>query len=187
MNFEKYKYVFLRTSPQYRNKLGGNNDIMLYKAKKQLEYSAKINFTQEVNTVRFEQTVFDSIRNTYVCDYSNRDFNLVFDVPVNSSFLAKRGLFAMICLDRMELEPHSCSQALIVIHVSNAEGETYFYYPFPINEVPSEEIGVWKNFSYSVQIYRIRDDTDTIRIYVWNRNLMPFYLDNVNVRIYSIH
>jgi hypothetical protein len=187
MNFEKYKYVFLKTSPHYRNILGGNNDIILYKASKQLEYEANIDFVRQVNTVHFEQTVFDSVRNKYVCDYSGREFNLEFNIPVDSSLLAQRGLFALISLDRLELQPYSCTYALLVIHISNHEDESYYYYPFPINQVPSDEIGVWKNYSYSVQIYPLRDVNDTMKIYVWNKKRMPFYLDNVRVSIYSMH
>lgn len=187
MDFEKYKYVFLKTSPKYRGCLGGNNDILPYNNNRKLVFNIFNDFEKVYKNTSTDQYKFDSIRNTNVCDYRNREFNMKVEIPIDSSFLTQRGLFAEVRLDRFEFIPNSCSIALFVIDISNSQNQNYHYYRFPINETPSDDTESWKTLEYSIELPRIRSVNDVMKIYIWNRKKQAFYIDNLNIDIFSIN
>lgn len=187
MNFEKYKYTFLKTDVKYKNCLGGNNDIWLYQDNRKKIMKIDNDFEVNHEHTSTGKYSFEDSRQTQVCDYSNTEFNTSIDIPVDSNFMAKRGLFAEVSIDRYELAENSSSNGHFVIDVSDSIGNTYHYYAFKINEVPSNLSHQWKNYQYTIEITTIKNTTDKIKMYVWNKDKKPFYIDNLSVVIYSIN
>jgi hypothetical protein len=187
MNFEKYKYVFLKTSSDYRGCLGGNNDILLYNHNKKLVFTIFNDFEKEYANTHTNQYKFDSSRKTNVSDFSNKEYNMTFEIPIDSSLMTPRGLFIDVRLDRFELDTFSCTNALFVVDISNSKNQNYHYYTFPINEVPSYKTESWKTLKYSIELPRIRSVNDVVKIYIWNKKKQSFYIDNVNINVFSIN
>ncbi|OQA01020.1 MAG: hypothetical protein BWY70_00526 [Bacteroidetes bacterium ADurb.Bin408] len=186
MNFMKYKYVFLKTSSSYIGCLGGNNDMVPYHNEMRLIYSNRDDFEKEnLNTI-VNYCKYDSISKSNVCDYTFREFNVELFIPVDSSFINQRCAYAELSIDRMELEYYSCTNALVVIEIANKEGQNYFYYTFPINEIPEKEIFVWKTYQYKIELPIIRNPDDVMIIYIWNKKIQSFYIDNFNIKYYRI-
>lgn len=187
MNFEKYKYTFLKTSPEYIKCLGGNNDIWLYNDNRKKVISISNDFEKEYPFTSTGKYGFDEIKQTKVCDYSNTEFNTTVQVQMDSSYLSPRGLFAEVSLDCMQLEELSSNDAFFVVDVTNNKGENYHYYAFKINDVPSKKINKWKTLKYTIEITTIKNIGDKITFYVWNRGMKPFYIDNLKVDIYTVN
>lgn len=187
MNFEKYKYIFLKTSSDYRGRLGGNKDILLYKSQPKRILSIKNDFESKNTYTTIDQINIDNINKSKVCDYSDREFNLLIKIPVDSSFLTKRGIFLEVELDRFEIDTFSCSNALFVIEVSNFKNQSYWYNSFRINETPSKFIKEWKTYNYLIEIPKIKSINDVIKIYIWNIKKDSFFIDNLNMEFYSLN
>lgn len=185
MNFQKYAYVFLKTSSNYRNCLGGNNDLPLYNEIRKSIFSLHDDFEKLPSNAKVCTWV--DKQHGRVCDYFDRDYNLLFTIPTNQSFLSKRALFAEIKLDRFESDKHSFNEAFCVIEYKNSQGEIYYNYSFKLNDYPHTQFKVWDRYSYSVELKKIKSRQDTIRIYVWNQSKAHFYLDNVQIELFSIN
>lgn len=184
MNFQKYAYVFLKTSSQFRNCLGGNSDLPLYNEIRNSIYNLSDDFEEDPSNAKVCTWVE---QHGSVCDYSDRDYNLLFTIPANQSFLSERALFAEIQMDRFEHEKYSFNEAFFVIEYQNKFGEIYFNYTFKLNDYPRELFRNWETYNYSVELKKIKAPSDTIRMYVWNQSKTRFYLDNVQIELFSIN
>ena len=185
MNFQKYAYVFLKTSSKYRNCLGGNNDLPLYKEIRTPVFSISDDFEQTPSNAKVCTWV--DKQHGRVCDYSDCEYNLLFTIQPNQSFLSERGLFAEIQLDRFELKKQGFKEAFFVIEYQNKFGEIYFNYTFKLNDYPRELFSNWETYNYSVELKKIKSPNDIIRMYVWNQSKARFYLDNVQIELFSIN
>ena len=171
MNAKKYGYTFLRTGEQYQNCLGGNNDIMLYNTNETLIYNKTFNF--------------ESSDNNYI-DYTNSEFNFSVSISANDSFITKRGVYILASLKRKDLAVSQKNGALFVVEISDELGEKYRYGTFPVSEIPPRDTNKWTQEEYSIEIQKVRNATDKIKIYIWNQEKQPFLIDDVEIKIFAI-
>ncbi len=186
MNFGKYRYTFLQTSDAYINSLGGYSDILPYQSHPKLIIDVNADFEKENSMVKVGNTIYDKEIKSRVCDYSKKEFNCMLEIPTNQQFTSSKGLFAEISLDRKELETNSCSSALVIFDICDSSGSSYYYNSFPVNEYPDSKTGVWKTWHYSIHLNINILPKDKIRIYLWNRNQKPFYIDNFKLKLYRL-
>ncbi len=172
MNYEKYKYTFFKTGDKYIKCLGGNNDIWPYKSNPELVFNKTLDFNHN--------------KTDTFCDYSNQEFKATINIPTSENLIKTRGLFAEISLDRYELEYNSCENALVIIQFSDNERHNYHYYKIRINETPDTPTKSWKNYTYNVELPKIQNLSDELKIYIWNKEKKPFYIDNFSIKLFNI-
>jgi hypothetical protein len=187
MTFNKYSFTFLKTSNEYIDCLGGNDDILPYKTNKKLIFQNIENFDLQSKYCQTTSTFFDSASKSVVSDFTGKEFNIMLNVPLNKNFITKRVLFAEVSLDRLEIVPFSCCSALLVFDISDSTGKNYFYYRFHINDIPFKEVGKWKTFRYNVELPKLKSAKDKMNIFIWNLKKQPFYIDNFVVKIFTIN
>lgn len=186
MNFEKYAYVFLKTTPEYKGVLGGANDLLPYQHHKSLIWEQHYAFegpepaTGELALAQPENAT------SGVLDYRNREYNLAVNVPVDAAYIATRGLFAEVSLSRYELEAASASTAFFGYSLTDAAGHNYKYQAFPINETPSSTSNKWKTLSYRFEIAPLQSANDELKLFIWNKGQRPFYVDDLQIQLYRI-
>jgi hypothetical protein len=171
MNAKKYGYTFLKTGQQYRNCLGGNQDIFPYKADKRLVFN--------------EVYDFESDQNSHI-DYTNYEYKFDVKIPVNDSFITNRGVYILAKLKRKDLEKSHKNGALFVVEIYDELGERYRYGTFPVSEVPPRNPNNWIQEEYSIEIQEIKSPPDLIKIYIWNKEKQPFLIDDVELKIFGI-
>lgn len=186
MNFSKYRYVFLKTAARYRYCLGGNEDIIPYKAHLEPILEASNDFERTYPYFGTPYTIDHGAEHNRVCDYTNREYNFSIDLKADSTFLGDRGIYAEIALDRFELTPWACTSAMFTIEMTDTSGTNFTYYAFRINEFPSETIQTWKRFTYHVELTHVREPGDQMKMYIWNPGRKAFLIDNVVVKLYRI-
>jgi hypothetical protein len=186
MTFNKYSYTFLKTSNEYIDCLGGNDDILPYNSERKLLFQDSVGFDVQNKYCQVATINTDTISRSIVSDFTDKEFNIMLNIPVNENFITKRVLFAEISLDRLELVPFSCSSALLVFDISDSTGKNYFYYRFHINDIPLKETGKWKTFRYNVELPKLKSEKDKMNIFIWNIKKQPFYIDNFEVKIFTI-
>jgi hypothetical protein len=174
------------------NSIHGPNSYYMEEAKKAQQLASQ--FEPEINSLfrPIAPTIPEEASfNNYNFNKGGKDIKKRLDdvksVRDNETYISKRALFAEIKLDRFESDKHSFNEAFCVIEYQNKSGEIYYNYSFKLNDYPHKQFKVWETFNYSVELRKIESPNDTIRIYVWNQSKAHFYLDNVQIELFSIN
>ena len=186
MNAKKYRYTFLKIGQQYQNCLGGNQDIFPYKADKNLVFDETYDFESKDENLEFGPIKQEDSGGGNAIDYSNSEFNFSVSIPVNESFITKRGVYILASLKRKDLEVSRKNGALFVVEIFDEFGDKYRYGTFPVSEIPPRNPHEWIQEKYSIEIQEVRKASDKIKIYVWNQEKQPFLIDDVELKIFTI-
>ncbi len=186
MNYEKYKYVFLQTSEKYAWNLGGCHDIKPYHKEETLIFSSMNDFDKQNSFGTNGLLTKTDAKHKIVSNYSEKEFNGKIDLKLNKSSLNHRVFFAEIELERFELEPTEQFSPILVITLTDSIGSNYFYYSFPINEIPNSKSNQWKTLNYSIEIPKINNINDHLQLYIWNKHFKKFYIDNFKLKIIGL-
>ncbi len=171
MNLKKYQYTFLRVSSDYQNSLGGNNDIMLYEAKtKEL---ARANY-------EFESTESGSF------NYSGKEFGWEQLFVATPDFLTRRGIYVQVDLELNDSTLSRQNEALFVIDMQDSNGKNYHYYTFPLRSIPPRQKG-WKREEYQIELPKLRQVGDRLKLYIWNKENESFRIDNLNLKVIGVN
>lgn len=186
MNFDKYRYVFLRIDADYEGILGGNRDIIPYHKSKKLVFEVSTDFADYNNYVESVLISMDPTDSSnMVSDYRGREYNTLMKVPLQARQETRRALFAEIQLEVLKTGPTDFREdAILVLDLQDSSGTSYYYYPFKIHEIPSNEINAWKQFKYTVEL-PVSDPSDEMIIYIWNKYSQPLVFDNVELKMYA--
>ena len=182
MNFEKYKYTFLKTSDEYIDRLGGYADIKPYQA----ELIPVLVFTEDFETENDNTTRYANFNGNAVSNYSSVKFNTKIEARGTPELVNSRGIFAKISLERLDLNPNASKNALVVIDMSVPEYGSYYYQAFKLNEIPDKPTNKWEEYTYTVDMPPMKSQYDKIAIYVWNYEFGDFYIDNLVVELNSV-
>jgi hypothetical protein len=186
MTFGKYQYTFLNTSPKFIGCLGGNDDIIPYKAQKKLCFTSVNDFESISPNSKTNFITFDSISKSHTCNYENREFNWSVKIPIDSLFITSRSLYAEVNIDRLEKVENNLKSALFVIHLSDTNNVTTYYYCFKIDDYPTFDTNIWNTFHYNIEIPRIISQNGSFRMYIWNKEKTPFLIDNIEINVFAI-
>ena len=170
MNFEKYKYVFLKTDSIYIKKLGGMYDLKPY--------------SEKISKPVFSQTKkFNNINNRTFFLFNKFDYG----VEINSNLTNfSNKLHLTIGLDRLALNENSSKDALIGICITDRNKNCKFYQLYKLNDTPpTKKCAEWKTFKHSVNINLKVIPSDNLRVFIWNKNKEVFGIDNFKVKIYN--
>lgn len=195
MNAEKYRYVFLKTSANYRNVLGGNMDMEPYsKEPKKLIFSTLNDFEKEYprwnnnQIVIQDDSLFDTGRKwTKYSIYTGNKFGAALVIQNDSLFYNSKKIFVEASLKRLEPEKNSSSKVLFVIDIRNNKNESLFYHPFKLNDTPNQDKCVWRTYNYSFEIPELKSSDDKISIYLWNKEHQNFLIDDFELNFYRIY
>jgi hypothetical protein len=165
MDAEKYNFVFLKTSKEYENVLGGGN---------------------EPSAIALENRPFSShsIDSQTITDLDqNSEFACTFHIPYQEKMSLPFHL--TIDLERLELDSLAGTKAVIVVAVSNSSGVNYRYNSFKINDHPYSINGQWKKFDYSLRMAALRSKTDEVAIYIYNPDKLRMKIKQFDVKFFG--
>lgn len=183
MNWAKYRYVFGKIDPQYKNVLGGVGDMKPFHRKETTILKAETNFEDGESYFRFSKSTYDSLTNSTVADYRNQEFNVVAEVSIDSTFINGRDTFLELELDLLELQAIPLSDpALIVFDLRDSIGTPYYYVATPLKDIPIHKASTWQHFEYSL-VLPIRNESDKLSVYIWNRSREAFFIDNIALQV----
>lgn len=186
MSFEKYKYVFLRTSENYYSCLGGCYDIQPYSRKKTLLLNESNNYEAYSGLWSVGITQKNKDEHNVVADYTGKEFNTTLEYKATAEATNCRLLYAEIELERMEFNPSGKNGPSIVCSINTPTNDCYHYYSFGLNLVPNTVSAEWKKQTYTVELPKMRAPGDVLKIYVWNQHKQDFCIDNFKVKLYGL-
>lgn len=184
MNWKKYQYTFLKTSDKYQNCLGGNNDILPFKAKKEEVITSTNNFETSMDFWQTGEFVIQ--QNNSFSNYNKREYNTTFSYDFELKNPTKRGLFIEIALNKYQLEKQASKEALIIIET---KGENNFnnYYSVKLDEIPSEDVNLIEHLNYNIEIPQFRGSNGELVVFVWNKEKGAFLIDDFSITINSLY
>ncbi|HWY12017.1 MAG TPA: hypothetical protein VN026_11870 [Bacteroidia bacterium] len=167
MNYEKFKYVFLKTDKKYVGVLGGCDDLLPYSKKhpkKSFSYENKFDETEYYDCTNIE----------YAAGYG------VSPLGFNTT-----KLYIKIKLKRKELTLNSSAGADIMCIVESPAHATQSLQVFKLNEIPSDRCCDWEDMKYNVTLDGKMSSDAVLKVFVWNREKKPFLIDDFKVEVYN--
>ncbi len=184
MNFENYKYVFLKTSDEYKGCVGGQNDLVPYdKFYKKLIYQSdvypKIDGSDSTNILILK----GETQKAYIYDSLN-EFNFYLKLTEDTSLLNSNQLFAEIHLQKRDLMPCDFHNNLMVISLTCNDTSHVFYETFPLNYLPNQSSTQWQHLNYKTILPAIPDKYFKLEFYIWNKKRDSFLIKDLQIKIY---
>lgn len=166
MTYNKWKYVFLKTAPDYQAILGGCYDFQPF-SKKHPEAALNQNFN-------FDQAF----------DYSKKEFGVVLHFDT-LKFNSNR-IHLKIDVARKELEMNASQEAMVCAMLDDGVTKEHkAYFQFKLNETPASECCDTKEYHYTANMISDFKANDRLSIYVWNLKQQPFLVDKFSVKVYN--
>jgi hypothetical protein len=165
MTFRKWQHVFLRTSPEYRDVLGGSNELVPYAAAHPSPQLTK----EETPSPPF--------------DYSGKEYGLLLQFD-SLGFNSNRIHFKIDCA-RKENEVNSSKDALVCVNVKDRQNGNRAYLQFRLNEAPAKDCCEKIEYHYTTNVVGKFKSDDKLSVFIWNINKQAFEIDRFAVRVYN--
>lgn len=167
MTYNKWKYIFLKTGPDYQNCLGGANDLTPYADK---EPAAALEKQASMLAEPF--------------DYTKKDFGVV--VAFDSIGFNSNQVHLKINCSRKELVQNASKNAMICASFEDRlEHKNKAYAQFLLNETPATNCCEEKEYAYSCTMHGDFKTNDRLSVYIWNIDRQPFLVSEFSVHVYN--
>ena len=185
MNLSAYRYVFLKTSNAYINRIGGSNDIVPYnKYKKNLIYESIA--YPEASAVDTSNTIIPKGETEMAFIYNHKiPVNFLLQFDNDTSLINSNKLFAEIALKKRELSPCKFSDDLLVVSIKYNDNHNTFYRSFPLDYLPIHLSNKWEQLDYRIILPAIQSENYQLKFYIWNKGLDNFLIKDIHIKIYK--
>ncbi len=167
MNFEQWKYTFLKIGKKYHGCLGGANDLTPYSK----------NHPQAFLTKQY------NLPQAY--DYSGNEFGLALET--DSLGVTSNRLHFEIELEREELKRNASKDAVLCLSVlDKTKSESHLNYLIKLNETPSyNESCTQRTYTYHVNVGGSFLQNDKLSVYIWNRSKKAFRIHKFQYKLFN--
>lgn len=167
MNFEQWKYTFLKVGKKYRECLGGINDLIPYSK----------NHPQAFLTKQYNSD--------QAFDYGGKEFGL--SLESDSLGVSSNRLHFVIEVEREEIKRNASKNALICLTIlDKAKNESHLNYYVKLNETPSyNESCKKKTYTYHVNVGGRFLPSDKLSVYIWNRARKAFRIQKFQFKLFN--
>ncbi len=165
MNYNKWKYIFLKTGNEYRECLGGSNDLTPYAEQAPV---ASLNANAPL------QQPFD---------FARKDFGLALSFD-SIGFISNR-IQLKINLGRKENFANSSRDALVCAMLEDKKKKHKSYVQFRLNETPSKSCCPEAEYHYAANMEADFKADDKLSVYLWNVKQQPFEINKFAIEVYN--
>lgn len=170
MNFDKFSYVFLETSPAYQQVLGGCYDLQPFSKEKKTPIKTYGNSYDEQKTGFF--------------NYAQKEWGV--EYKSGALGVDSRKLHVKISFDRLHIRPDATKDAIIALSLNDDKNTCKFWQSFKLDDVPADKpYSNWKHYDYGVSIGSTIKETDELSVFVWNTKQQAFGIDNFKIELYD--
>ena len=166
MNFEKYRYIFLRTSDAYSEVLGGNYDVAPYS-----KHGHRLLHVYQPLTPDETLIIED-------------EFALSTTISAKDLPASGEQLHLKISFEKKDRQINSSEGVLFVAHITSKNDSTTHYSTFKINDIPDKPVDKWFTLDHSLNI-PCPGAHEQLKLYFWNRKSGRFEIRNYRTEIYS--
>ena len=185
MDWERYKYIFLKTSDEYVNCLGGASDLMLYSRKEpERIFFSHPDFSKPADG--WSTLPAEMLNGKPAIHFAGNEFGLSLEVPSETVWNKGKFLFTKITLTRFDVKKKSSAAALFVNDVLSDTREHESYYSFALNNIPSERDSDLHTFHSEFNTTNIKDKNSKMFFYIWNKEHGDFYITDISIEIFRV-
>jgi len=80
---------------------------------------------------------------------------------------------------------NSALKAVFVVDISDTTGKNIFYKSFKVKDIPDDVVGEWQKGSIGFKLPEITSEMDYVKFYIWNVDKQSYFLDNLEVKLYT--
>ena len=185
MDWERYKYIFLRTDDSYQNSLGGIMDLVPYSMKKpeRIFYSHP-DFSKPAPDWSYPPAVL--LNGKPAVHFNGSEYGLELHVPSHILLNCGRYVFVKVICTRFDVKAKSSARALFVGDVLNNKNEHEAYGTFLLNNIPSVRGSELHTFHSDFIAANIAAKDSRILFYIWNQEKGDFYITDISVEILRV-
>lgn len=169
MNYNKFKYIFLKTGAQYANVLGGCMDTPPYKN------------PQPAASFSHTESFADRTGGYYA--FNDNEFGVEYKIPA-ISFNSNK-LYVKVSLKRKEAKLKASEASLVALSVESPAHESKNFEAFKLNDAPPEDCCEWQQFDYAITLNGQFAPEDSLTVFLWNKGRQPFDIDDFKVEVYN--
>jgi len=166
MNYNKWKYIFLKTGKSYEGCLGGSNDLPPFSKHPPL------------------LALHDEVKFNQPFDFSDKEFGpaLFFD---SIGFNSKR-VQLKLKIRRKEGSANSSKDVLVCAMLEGKTDPSHRgYLQFRLNETPSAACCDDREYNYNANMEAQFKASDHLTVYLWNLKKQAFSIDEFSVQVYN--
>ena len=170
MTAEKLRYIFLRTGENYREALGGVNDLPPYAPEGLQPWKeCKLDYAAEPQGLK---------------NAAGQEFPGGCEFFVDERLNGAAAFFTRIRFDKKIAEASAAKDALIVVHVVDAKGVNKHYNTYRFKQLPQEPVNEWRTEEHAITTVAPLSAGDKISVYLYNPQKESFLLDGLEVRVF---
>jgi hypothetical protein len=178
MNAKAYRYLFLKCSDDYVDRVGGAHDLPRYdKFNAQLLYALKSD-TSQTDLYDHDSSIVKTFTRTV-------QHGCVIRIRNDRRLLNEYGTWARLSFQKMEPDSNAAADALLVISISYPDKTNAYYYTCKLNELPDGPTAIWTASEFSVILPKISRYPFELSFYIWNAGMKRFLVRDLDIRIYG--
>jgi hypothetical protein len=181
MNKEKFWFAFMRTDKSLAGVITGTDDMAYRPLAEEPVASFSKDFEQEPATTTSEA---HSGKNVFAFNQAT-EFGSELRVRDTPGIAPGKEYFVKASVWRYELEQYAADKALLALSLEHADGQNYSLSYFRVNELPRKEFNRWHKTEFNFYLPKMTKADDVIKFYVWNPEKKRFYIDDLEVKVYT--
>lgn len=169
MNYNKFKYIFLKTDAAYANILGGCMDTPPYHK------------PQPAASFSHDEAFSENTGGYYA--FKDNEYGVEYRIP-GIGFNSNK-LYVKVSLKRKETQLNASVASLVALSVESPAHEPKKFEAFKLNDAPPVDCCEWQQFDYAITLNGQFAPEDSLTVFVWNKDRQPFYIDDFKVEVYN--
>ena len=189
MNKAKYWHIFLKTGDEYRNLFSGPVDVPPYKT----DFTAPLqefsnNFENEQDGwVTSGLTEFAEAKSGISVAELNQfqPYSSALLLTGDKLLVGRRDLYAKVEAFIFDKEKDASKSTKLVVSLANCEGLNYYINSWDVNEMPPTESGIWRRVEFGIQLPKVLNSSDQMKIYFWQSGTGTLLVDDFRISVYG--
>jgi hypothetical protein len=189
MNKAKYQYVFLQSDSVYQKCLGGNDEIQGFKM--DMVHPLKVygtdfekNYDDWKNAFYINAADAHSGKHVGILD-SLHEYSATLEIKPEKLFLYPAIFYIKGSVWIRDSVKGASGNAFFVFSMDSLDQHGNYWYGFPVNDIPANPVGIWRNCRFSLTLPEFRTPGKTLKIYIWDSGKKPFLIDDFTIAFYT--
>jgi hypothetical protein len=187
MNFEKYKYVFLKTDDKYINVLGGNNDLVYGKLVKLDTCNTYNDFESHQQNWNLNSIAKIKLENKLGGNVAmlneKHEYSATYKIA-NANFLCQQNSLIKVSFYKKEIDSQAGADCFLVVAIDSLS-KNIDWKSFALVDLPRKDFYNWYHLTYDISIPKIKTNNVSISIYIWNPKKKKLFIDDFSIDFFA--
>lgn len=189
MSKRGYWYTFLRTSGRYRNILGPQKESVYGTMAEQPLIDVLNDFERNYpDWIKLHETdtlKAHSGKHSLILDDS-RAYSFGYPLVISDTLFGRDDMYAVFSVRYYEPEENAARGAVFIADILDDRYRSLYYRNFKLKTIPDHVTGQWRVAETGFRLPLLYDDAHQIRFYIWNKDQGSFYLDDMEIKIFTV-